>query len=389
MVKWVLVLCFNEEPRMSSSFGHLFRITTFGESHGQGIGVVIDGCPGCIPVSLDQITLALQKRRPGGDLSSARAEPDIPECLSGIENGISLGTPICLIIRNKDARPQDYQNTTDHYRNSHADYTTQHKYGIRPSSGGGRASARETAARVMGGSVARQYLEHLYPHFKLTAFVSRTKDVACDLRTLSTLKSDDNHPLLDTKLIMSSKIRCADHRQSQNMIRLIKDVQDKGDTVGGEICCVGQNIPLGLGEPVFDKLNADLAKAMMSLPAARYFAQGATSQSTWVMGSQNNDPLSISETTKQIIHTTNNTGGIEGGISNGAPLIFRVGFKPPSSTRHIQSSVSHSADRVQYSMTGRHDPCVLPRAVPIVEAMSCLVLADHHLRQLSFKTSLE
>ena len=371
---------------MSSQFGHLFRVTTYGESHGHGLGVVIDGCPSKIPIKLATIQAELKRRRPGGPLSSPRQEPDTVTCLSGLQNGVSLGTPISLLTTNQDARPQDYQTAATHYRNSHADYTNHQKYGIYPTAGGGRSSARETVARVMAGSVAKQMLETQLTHFKIRTFVNRVGHLTMDLDFLNH-RTAAHSPCFSTAEIEDSLIRCPQPQLAQQMEDHINLIKHQGDTIGGEICCVIYGIPPGLGEPVFDKLNADLAKAMMSLPAARTFTQGVSTASMTQLGSQNNDTLGLCPHTQTVIHTTNHAGGIEGGISNGAPVVFKVGFKAPSSIFKPQSSVTHSGKPIHYHNQGRHDPCVLPRAVPIVEAMACLVIADHQLRQLVFRAS--
>ena len=368
---------------MASQFGHLFRITTYGESHGHGLGVVIDGCPSKIPISLNKIQAELLRRRPGTPLSSPRQEPDTVQCLSGLQNGVSLGTPISLFTTNQDARSHDYKSTAKHYRNSHADYTNHQKYGIYPAAGGGRSSARETVARVMAGSVAKQMLETQLTQFKIRTFVNRVAHLTMDLDFLNH-HTAAHSPCFSRAEIEHSLVRCPHPQLAQQMENHINYVKQQGDTVGGEICCVIYGIPPGLGEPVFDKLNADLAGAMMSLPAARTFTQGVSTDSMTQLGSQNNDALGLCPHSKTVIHTTNRAGGIEGGISNGAPVVFKVGFKAPSSIFKPQSSVTHNGKPINYHNQGRHDPCVLPRAVPIVEAMACLVIADHQLRQLVF-----
>lgn len=366
---------------MASYFGHLFRVMTYGESHGKALGVVIDGCPARVPINIATIQTQLDRRRPGAPLTSPRQEPDTVICQSGLADGVSLGTPIALVVYNQDARPQDYQATATHYRNSHADFTNHHKYGIYPASGGGRSSARETVARVMAGSVARQLLAHRLPQFHLCAFVSRVGHLSMDLTLLAQHRCTDP-PCFTSAAIEASPIRCPEPKLAQQMVRHIRQLQESGDSIGGEICCIISGVPPGLGEPVFDKLSADLAKAMMSLPAARTFTQGFSAASTTTAGSVNNDALGLDGTT--IIHTTNRTGGIEGGMSTGAPIIFKVGFKAPSSIAKAQPSVTHAGNPIRYEHKGRHDPCVLPRAVPIVEAMAGLVIADHYLRGTVF-----
>lgn len=364
---------------MASQFGHLFRVMTYGESHGRALGVVIDGCPARVPISLAAIQAQLVRRRPGAPLTSPRQEPDTVICQSGLAGGLTLGTPISLTIHNQDARPQDYQATATHYRNSHADYTNHHKYGIYPASGGGRSSARETVARVMAGSVARQLLSSRLPGFHLCAFVTRVGHLAMDLSFLAA-HSCAEAPCFTPAAIEASPVRCPEPKLAQQMAAHIRQLGGSGDSIGGEICCVIYGVPPGLGEPVFDKLSADLAKAMMSLPAARTFTQGYSAASTTTTGSMNNDALGLDAAGTNIIHTTNRTGGMEGGMSTGGPIIFKVGFKAPSSIAKAQTSVSHAGTPIRYEHKGRHDPCVLPRAVPIVEAMASLVIADHYLR---------
>ena len=363
---------------MSSSFGHCFRVTTFGESHGVGLGVTIDGCPGGVPIDLDRIRHQLLRRKPGAPLTSPRNEPDRLECLSGLQEGKTLGTPICFVVYNTDARPDDYGNYRHHYRNSHADFSTHQKYGVYARSGGGRASARETLSRVIAGSVAHQLLSHAIAHYQVVAFVNRVGDIT--MPTESYLMGLD----FSQQEVDAQAIRCPNPAIAEKMANYIKKLRAAGDTTGGQITCVVEGVPAGLGEPVFDKLNADLAKAMMSLPASRTFSQGLGEQSTRLSGSQNNDPMDICPDSQAIIHTSNRTGGIEGGISNGSPIFFQVAFKAPSSLFQPQKSVTHQGKSVTYAGKGRHDPCVLPRAVPIVEAMTSMVLADHFLRQKMF-----
>lgn len=361
---------------MSSRFGQNFCITTFGESHSTALGVVIDGCPPGIKISWSDIKKQLQRRRPGqSHITTPRKEQDDLQCLSGVENGYTLGSPIALKILNQDQRPQDYQSHQNIYRPSHADYTYHQKYRILAKSGGGRASARETAARVAAGSIAEQCLKHMLPHYSITAYVTRVGDISAKIPPLGEISRTQ---------IDASLVRCADIDSAQKMIYIIEQARKSGDSLGGEIRCEAHGIPAGLGEPIFDKLEADLAKAMMSLPATRYFSMGEGFLSTTLCGSKNNDALHTDM--KNVYHTSNRCGGIEGGISNGSPIYFSVGWKPPSSIAKPQHTINHQRSNTVLSpppQGGRHDPCVLPRAVPIVEAMTSCVLLDHLLRQSS------
>lgn len=355
---------------MTNTFGQNFRVTTFGESHGQAVGAVIDGCPGAISISTEEIQSALDRRRPGqSQWTTSRKEKDQVKIVSGCENGVSLGGPICLYVENEDKKPSDYETLKNIYRPSHADYTTQMKYGIRAQSGGGRASARETLGRVAAGSVAEQILRTFHPEIKIVAYVDSVKD----LRTeedfgIPTRDQIDKHPL-----------RCPDKSLIPKIEKLLQDAKQKGDSVGGTIKCLIAGCPPGLGSPVFDKLHADLAKAMLSIPAAKAFEIGSGFHSCTLMGSENNDAFYLSE---KGVHTrTNHSGGIQGGISNGEVISMRVGFKAPSTIFKEQESIDMDGNSKIYKLEkGRHDPCVLARAVPIVEAMATLVLTDHYLR---------
>jgi len=328
---------------MGSTFGQLFRVTTFGESHGGGVGVVIDGCPPNIELSEAQIQLELDRRRPGqSKIATQRKEEDRCEILSGVFGVKTLGTPIAILVRNKDARPEDYMEIAEKFRPSHADFTYEAKYGIRNWQGGGRASARETIGRVAAGAVAKKILSMLYAEFEIVAYVTQIHEVVAEI----------NRSTVQGKEIEKNIVRCPDAVAAKKMVSLIEEIRDKGDSVGGVIECVIRGIPPGLGEPVFDKLDADLAKAMLSIPA-----------------------------TKRVRAATNNSGGVQGGISNGEEIYFRVAFKPTATIAHEQKTVTSSRKQTQLAARGRHDPCVLPRAVPIVEAMAALVLCDHALRQ--------
>jgi chorismate synthase len=355
---------------MGNTFGQLFRATTFGESHGGGIGVVIDGCPPRIELSESDIQRELDRRRPGqSKVTTQRKEQDRCEILSGVFEGKTLGTPITIAVRNKDARPEDYNEIAVKFRPSHADYTYEAKYGIRNWQGGGRASARETIGRVAAGAIAKKILATLYPDFQITAYVTQIHDITAKIdraavRTVDVEKND---------------VRCPDGAAAKHMISLINRVHDEGDSVGGVIECVVRGVAPGLGEPVFDKLDADLAKAMLSIPATKGFEIGSGFAATRMRGSQHNDPFEVRE--GNIRTATNNSGGVQGGISNGEDIWFRVAFKPPSTIALQQKTVTSGKEESHLAARGRHDPCVLPRAVPIVEAMAALVLCDHALRQ--------
>jgi chorismate synthase len=359
---------------MGNTFGQLFRVTTFGESHGGGIGVVIDGCPPRIDVSESDIQRELDRRRPGqSKLTTQRKEEDRCEILSGVFEGKTLGTPIAIAVRNKDARPEDYREIAGKFRPSHADYTYEAKYGIRNWQGGGRASARETVGRVAAGAIAKKILSALYPHFEIVAYVRQVHDVTAKIDRAAVKMAD----------VEKNVIRCPDAAAAKRMMSLIEQVRDDGDSIGGVIECVARGIAPGLGEPVFDKLEADLAKAMLSIPATKSFEIGSGLAATRMRGSQHNDPFEIRG--GKIRTTTNNSGGVQGGISNGEDVYFRVGFKPPATIARQQKTVTTSKRQSELAARGRHDPCVLPRAVPIVEAMAALVLCDHALRQQALR----
>jgi chorismate synthase len=355
---------------MGNTFGQLFRVTTFGESHGGGIGVVIDGCPPRIEISETEIQQELDRRRPGqSKLTTQRKEEDRCEILSGVFEGKTLGTPIAILVRNKDARPEDYSEIARKFRPSHADYTYEAKYGIRNWQGGGRASARETIGRVAAGAIAKKTLSAFYADFELIAYVTQIHEVTAKIDR-STVKMSD---------VEKNIVRCPDAAAAKNMISLIEQIRDAGDSVGGMIECVARGIQAGLGEPVFDKLEADLAKAMLSIPAAKGFEIGSGFAATQMRGSQHNDAFETRA--GRIRTTTNNSGGVQGGISNGENIYFRVAFKPPATIALEQKTVTTSKEQTELAARGRHDPCVLPRAVPIVEAMAAIVLCDHALRQ--------
>ena len=355
---------------MGSTFGQLFRITTFGESHGGGIGVVIDGCPPRIALSPNDIQTELDRRRPGqSSLVTQRREADRCEILSGLFEGRSLGTPIALLVRNEDARPEAYQEMKDTYRPSHADFTYEAKYGIRNWQGGGRASARETIGRVAAGAVARKVLAQFYPELELIAYVTRTGEIGATVDPERVTREE----------VEANRVRCPDATAAEKMRGAIEEARASGDSLGGIVECVVRHAPPGLGEPVFDKLEADLAKAMLSLPATKGFEIGSGFAGSALKGSEHNDPFEVRDGKVRTI--TNHSGGVQGGISNGENIVFRVAFKPTATISRPQKTVTKEKSETTLSARGRHDPCVLPRAVPIVEAMTALVLCDHALRQ--------
>src|SRR5438270_2689787 len=355
---------------MGNSFGQLFRVTTFGESHGGGIGVVVDGCPPRIDLSNDDIQRELDRRRPGQSrITTQRKEPDRCEILSGVFEARTLGTPITVLVRNQDARPEAYEAMRETFRPSHADFTYQAKYGIRNWQGGGRASARETIGRVAAAAIARKVLTTFFPKIEIVAFVTQIHHIVAQINRLKVKTAD----------VEASIVRCPDKAVAKNMIDLIEKTRADGDSLGGVIECVARNVPPGLGEPVFDKLEADLAKAMLSIPATKGFEIGSGFAATRMCGSEHNDPFEMHA--GKIRTTTNKSGGVQGGISNGEDIYFRVAFKPPATIALQQKTVTNSKQESELAARGRHDPCVLPRAVPIVEAMAALVLCDHALRQ--------
>jgi chorismate synthase len=354
---------------MGNTFGHLFRITTWGESHGDAIGVVIDGCPPQLKIDINAIQTELDRRRPGqSHLTTPRQETDVVQILSGVFEGKTLGTPISMLVRNKDAKPSAYEHLKDIYRPSHADFTYQQKYGIRNWQGSGRASARETLGRVAAGAIAKQILQEQCST-EILAYVKQIHTIVAAV--------DSDTVTLDE--IESSLARCPEPNASKQMTERINQARRDGDSLGGIIESVSRNVPIGLGEPVFDKLKADLAKAMMSLPATMGIQIGSGFGSVAMTGSQHNDLFYTEE--ERIRTRTNNSGGIQGGISNGENILLQVAFKPTSTIRKAQDTVDIHGNAVVLSARGRHDPCVLPRAVPIVEAMIALVLVDHFLRQ--------
>lgn len=355
---------------MPNTFGHLFQITTWGESHGGGVGVVVDGCPARLSLTEADIQRDLDRRRPGqSKIVTPRKESDTCQILSGTFQGKTLGTPISVWVKNEDQRAEAYREMETLYRPSHADYTYQAKYGIRNWQGGGRASARETIGRVAGGAVAMKVLRKFSPKLEIVAYVEQIHTLAAKV-TPSEVSYDE---------VESNIVRWPDAKGAEKAVRLIERVRRAGDSVGGIVTCVVRNAPVGLGEPVFDKLEADLAKAMMSLPASKGFEIGSGFACAKMTGSEHNDPFVMRS--GRVRTTSNRSGGIQGGISNGEDIVFRVAFKPVATIIQAQKTVSIQGKAAQLRARGRHDPCVLPRAVPMVEAMARLVLTDHLLRQ--------
>jgi chorismate synthase len=356
---------------MASNFGTLFRVSTFGESHGVGVGCIVDGCPPKIALTEADIQAELDRRRPGqSKITTPRKEADKAEILSGVVDGLTMGTPIAILVRNEDQRSDAYKEMQTAYRPSHADYTYDAKYGVRAVAGGGRASARETIGRVAAGAIAKKVLEGSCPGYECLAFVRSVKDIEASASSIQDPSS---------AIIESNIVRTCDPEAAERMIALIEKARTEGDSVGGVIECVVRGVPAGLGEPVFDKLEADLAKAMMSLPATKGFEIGSGFSGTQMTGLEHNDLFYMED--DKVRTKTNRSGGIQGGISNGEEIIFRIAFKPTATVLREQPTVSSEHQDTTLKARGRHDPCVLPRAVPIVEAMTHLVLCDHLLRQ--------
>lgn len=344
-----------------NSFGKLFKLTTFGESHGLAIGGIIDGCPSGLNLDFEAIQNELNRRKPGqSKIVTQRKEPDTVEFYSGIFEGVTTGTPIGFVIHNTNQKSKDYSHIKDVYRPSHADYTYDKKYGVRDYRGGGRSSARETASRVVAGAIAKQMLASI----KINAFTSSVGDVFID----------KPYQDLDFSKTESNVIRCPDEATAEKMIARVEAIKKKGDTIGGTVTCVIQNVPVGLGEPVFDKLHAELGKAMLSINAVKGFEYGSGFCGAKMKGSEHNDLFNEDGSTK-----TNLSGGVQGGISNGMDIYFRVAFKPVATVIQKQNALNSSGEIVEMQGKGRHDPCVVPRAVPIVEAMAALVIADYTL----------
>ena len=341
-----------------NSFGSVFKLTTFGESHGLAIGGVIDGCPSGVPIDFDKIQKEMDRRKPGqSKIVTQRKEPDTVEFLSGIFEGLTTGMPIGFIIKNTNQKSKDYSHIKNVFRPSHADFTYSEKYGQRDYRGGGRSSARETACRVVAGSIAKQFLNSI----SITAYTSSVGNIFLA----------KNYQNLDLSKTESNLVRCPDAEVAQTMIEKIKAIRKQGDTIGGTVSCVIKNVPVGLGEPVFDRLHAQLGKAMLSINAVKGFEYGSGFEGAKMKGSIHNDAFCPDGTTK-----TNNSGGIQGGISNGMDIYFSVAFKPVATVMQTQDTIDKDGNSVKMLGKGRHDPCVVPRAVPIVEAMAALVLAD-------------
>lgn len=352
-----------------SVFGKVFRISTWGESHGGGVGVVIDGCPPRIAISEEMIQRDLDRRRPGqSDIVTPRKEADRCRILSGVFEGKTLGTPISIVVMNEDARPEAYSEMETAFRPSHADYTYEAKYGIRNWQGGGRASARETIGRVAAGTLALQVLRQIAPEIEIVSYVKK----------VHTIDSSVNPDTVTQEQVEQNAVRCPDAEAAEKMIALIKKMRSEGDSVGGIVECVIRGVPVGLGEPVFDKLEAELAKAMMSLPASKGFEIGSGFAGTELRGSEHNDPFTMEA--GRVRTVTNRSGGIQGGISNGESIFFRIAFKPTATIAKSQKTVTVAGEETDLAARGRHDPCVLPRAIPMVESMAALVLCDHWLR---------
>ncbi|WP_281540311.1 chorismate synthase [Maribacter aestuarii] len=350
-----------------NTFGNLFKITTFGESHGVAIGGVLDGCPSGLEIDLEAIQRDLNRRKPGQSaIVTQRKEPDEVEFFSGIFEGKTTGTPIGFAIHNTNQKSKDYGHIKDSYRPSHADYVYDKKYGFRDYRGGGRSSARETASRVVAGAIAKQFLKDV----EINAFVSQVGD----------MKLEKSYLDLDLSLTESNAVRCPDPETAARMEEYIKSVKKDGDTIGGIITCVAKNVPVGLGEPVFDKLHAELGKAMLSINAVKGFEYGSGFEGVKMKGSQHNDQFNTDGSTK-----TNHSGGVQGGISNGMDIYFNVAFKPVATIIQAYETINKEGNKVQTQGKGRHDPCVVPRAVPIVEAMTALVLADYALLNRTIK----
>ena len=350
-----------------NSYGTLFRLTTFGESHGEALGGIIDGCPPNISINFEAIQAEMQRRKPGqSSIVTQRKEADEVQFLSGIFEGKTTGTPIGFIIPNTNQKSDDYSHIKDNFRPSHADFVYQQKYGIRDYRGGGRSSARETASRVVAGAIAKQMM----PEIKITAYVS----------AVGHLHVKTPYQDLNFLNIEKNPVRCPDPNLAFEMESYIKEIRKQGDTVGGIVSCVIQNVPIGLGEPVFDKLHAELGKAMLSINAVKGFEFGSGFEGALLKGSQHNDLQNPDGSTQ-----TNHSGGIQGGISNGMDIYFRVAFKPVATIMQTQNTLNSDGNLVESQGKGRHDPCVVPRAVPIVEAMAALVLADFHLINKTYK----
>ena len=356
---------------MSSTFGTLFKVTTFGESHGKAVGAIVDGCPANLPLTEADIQPQLTRRRPGqSTLTTPRDEEDRVTLLSGTENGVTLGTPIGLSVNNKDQRPGDYGEMAAVPRPSHADYTYLMKYGVKASSGGGRSSARETIGRVAAGAIAEKWLKTRFGDVSITAYVSSVNKITAP---------EVDAEVLTRELVDATAVRCPDAATAQKMISLIEEARDAKDSLGGTVTCICRGFPAGLGEPVFEKLEAKLAQAMLSIPAVKGFEIGSGFAGTLMRGSQHND--AFVQKNGRLGTKTNFSGGVQGGISNGEPVVFRIAIKPVATIGLAQDTAGLDGNPVTLEAKGRHDPCVLPRAIPIVESMTALLLADAALRQ--------
>jgi len=353
-----------------NTFGRVFRISTWGESHGGGVGVTVDGCPPRIPLTRDEIQVDLDRRRPGQSrITTPRNEADAVEILSGIgHEGTTIGTPIAMLVRNKDQRSGDYLENDMNiaYRPSHADATYDAKYGVRAIAGGGRSSARETIGRVAAGAIARKILK-MYNDIEIVGYVSKVQDIAAENIDEDKITHED---------VDANIVRCPDEASAEKMLERIDEIRKSGNSIGGVVTCVARNVPAGLGSPVFDKLEADLAKACMSIPAAKGFESGSGFEGTLLTGKEHNDEFYIDPVTGATRTRTNRSGGIQGGISNGENIVIKVAFKPTSTIGQLQSTVTRDGTEVDLRGKGRHDPCVLPRAIPMVEAMVALTLID-------------
>ncbi len=354
----------------SSTFGTIFQVTTFGESHGKGVGAVVDGCPPRLALTEADIQPQLDRRRPGqSSVSTPRQESDTVTIWSGTENGLTLGTPIGLLVPNKDQRPGDYGEMSNIPRPSHADFTYQMKYGVRASSGGGRSSARETIARVAAGAIAEKWLRLAYG-----------TDIVAWVSAVGTLDAEEmDTDSVSRKMVDQTVMRCPDLAAAERMIAAVKQAREAGDSLGGVVTCVCRNVPLGLGEPVFDKLEAKLAQAMLSIPATKGFEIGSGFAGTRMPGHVHNDPFI--KKGNRLGTLTNHSGGVQGGISNGEPIVLRIAFKPPATISQAQQTATFDGQSATLEAKGRHDPCVVNRAIPIVEAMAALVLMDAALLQ--------
>jgi chorismate synthase len=354
---------------MGNVFGKLFRISTWGESHGPGVGVNIDGCPPRVAIDPQEIQAELSRRRPGqSSITTPRQEADTLEILSGVHEGLSTGAPIAMLVRNKDARPEAYDHLKDVYRPSHADFTYDAKYGIRSWQGGGRSSARETIGRVAAGAIAKRILRD-EAGVEIVAYVLRIQNIEAEVDRAAVQLED----------VEANVVRCPDPVAAAAMVEHIQEIRRQGDSLGGVVELVARGVPPGLGEPVFDRLEADLAKAMLSLPATKGFEIGSGFDGTRSTGSEHNDPFYMEG--ERVRARKNDSGGVQGGISNGEPIYFRVAFKPTATIHKEQETVTTDGEATRLRAKGRHDPCVLPRAVPMVEAMAALVFVDHWLRQ--------